>query len=140
MKFTDALKGAIKKGLGIPAFITPQKADGSAAHIELSFMDAAPNGNNDTLTFSAEFRTAGTHKRWLENTVRTKRNLRLIEDSHLPVEIENGVVLRAYWKRSGSGGWVYNSESEGGMPAQYRAPYIVTIDCPARFFEEENGE
>ena len=135
----DALKGAIKEQLGFPAFLLPQKATNNTAHIDLLFQDIAENGEgNEKLIFSAEYRTAGTHAKWLMETIRLKRKIVRMNKSDEPymtVEIE-GVRFRAYWIRNGNAGWRYPSEDESSMPAEYVLPYRIEIDIPTRLLED----
>ncbi len=137
MTIIDSIKDAIREQLDLLTIVTPQAADTSTEHIELSFIDCEPNGSNDTLTFSASYITGGTHKHWIEKTILAKRGLRKIEDNFMPVEL-NGAPLRAYWKSAGSPRWVYD-EDDGGMNVYYKADWTVTIDCPEKLlFLEEN--
>ena len=130
MTIIDSIKNAIKEQLKLMTIVVPQTADTSTEHIELSFIDCVPNGNNDTLTFSASYITGGTHKNWLEKTISAKRKLRKIEDDFMPIAL-NGVPLRAYWQSSESPRWVYDDE-DGGMNVYYKATWTVTIDCPEK--------
>ena len=132
---TEELKDEIKEQLGFPAFLLPQKATNNTAHIDLLFQDISENGeNSEKLVFLAEYRTSGTHAKWLTKTIALKRKLREIEKSHMNFTDQN---LRAYWIRNGSGRWVYPSEEESSMPAEYVIPYRIEIDIPTTILTEE---
>ena len=137
---TDALKSGIKNQIGFYAFLLPQKAVSNTAHIDLLFqsMDGCGNGC-EKLTFSADYRTAGTHAKWLTETIKMSRRISRMNESdtpYMPFECE-GASFRAYWKRSGKPGWVYPNEDESSMPAEYVIPYRVEIDIPTRLITED---
>lgn len=76
----ESLKEEIKSQLGFPAFLLPQKATNNTARIELLFQDLKDDGDDsETLVFSAEYRTNGTHLKWLTETIRLIRKLKPIE-------------------------------------------------------------
>ena len=135
----ESFKTEIKNQLGFPALLLPQKAGNNTAHIDLLFQDIAENGEgNEKLTFSAEYRTAGTHAKWLTETIRLKRKLvsmNKADTPYMPIEVD-GVKLRAYWIRNGNAQWVYPSEDESSMPAEYVVPYRIEVDIPTRFLED----
>lgn len=133
----ESLKTEIKNQLGFPAFLIPQKAGNNTAHIDLIYQDMASNGDgNEKLSFFAEYRTAGTHAKWLTKTVGLRRRLNEVEKNFMPVEAV-GNKLRAYWIRNGIAQWVYPGEEEGSMPAEYVIPYRIEIDIPTRLITEE---
>ena len=133
-EITEGLKSEIKNQLGFPAFLLPQKATNNTAHIDLLFQDISENGENcEKFVFLAEYRTSGTHAKWLSKTIALKRKLREIEKSHMLI---SGSNLRAYWIRNGNGRWLYPSEDESSMPAEYVLPYRIEIDIPTRLLEE----
>ncbi len=133
----ESLKTEIKKQLGFPAFLIPQKAGNNTAHIDLIYQDMAPNGEeNEKLSFFAEYRTAGTHAKWLTKTVGLRRRLNEVEKNFMPLA-SDGIKLRAYWIRNGNAQWVYPGEEEGSMPAEYVIPYRIEIDIPTRLITEE---
>lgn len=133
----DALKSAIRTELGFPAFLLPQKAANNTAHIDLRYMDCAPNGNgSECLLFRAEYRTAGTHAHWLTQTVTLRRKLSALEaGAYMPV-LPEGEKLRAYWHRRGEAQWVYPSEEESSMSAEYVLAYDIELDIPTRLLED----
>lgn len=135
-----ALKESIKNQLGFPAFLLPQKAVNCTAHIDLLFLDMTECGDGcEKMTFSAEYRTAGTHAKWLTDTIRLSRKIVRMNKSDTPyMGLEaDGVKLRAYWLRAGKGQWIYPSEQENPMPAEYVIPYRIEIDIPSRLLTEE---
>lgn len=133
----ESLKTEIKTQLNFPAFLLPQKAGNNTAHIDLLYQDMDPNGEgNEKLSFLAEYRTAGTHAKWLTQTVKLRRKLNAIENNFMPFEADD-VKLRAYWIRNGKAQWVYPSEEESSMPAEYVIPYRIEIDIPTRLITEE---
>lgn len=135
----EGLKASIKTQLDFSAFLLPQKATNNTAHIDLLFQDMEENGEgNEKLIFSAEYRTAGTHSKWLTQTIKLKRKITTMNKSDtpfMPIEAD-GVKLRAYWIRNGKPGWVYPSEEESSMPAEYVIPYRLEIDIPTRLLED----
>lgn len=135
----DSLKEAIKVQLGFHAFLLPQKATCNTAHIDLLFQSMSGNGEgSEKLTFSAEYRTAGTHAKWLTETVRLSRKLGAIENGAAYMVFSVcGVNLRAYWIRNGNAQWVYPSEDEKSMPAEYVIPCRIEIDIPTRLITED---
>lgn len=133
----ESLKADIKTQLNFPAFLLPQKAVNNTAHIDLLYHDMNPNGDgNEKLSFLAEYRTTGTHAKWLTKTVKLRRKLNAIENNFMPFEVD-GVKLRAYWIRNGNTQWVYPSEEESSMPAEYVIPYRIEIDIPTRLITED---
>lgn len=135
----EGLKASIKTQLDFPAFLLPQKATNNTAHIALLFQDMEENGEgNEKLSFSAEYRTAGTHAKWLTQTIKLKRKITAMYKSDTPFMLieADGVKLRAYWIRNGNPGWVYPSEEESSMPAEYVIPYRLEIDIPTRLLED----
>ena len=133
----ESLKAEIKTQLNFPAFLLPQKAGNNTAHIDLLYQDMDPNGDgNEKLSFLAEYRTAGTHAKWLTQTVKLRRKLNEIENNFMSFEAD-GVKLRAYWIRNGTAQWVYPSEEESSMPAEYVIPYRIEIDIPTRLITED---
>lgn len=135
----ETLKAEITSLTGFPAFLLPQKSTCNTAHIDLLFQSILRNGeDNERLTFSADYRTAGTHARWLTETVRLSRKL---DDSAsgaicIPLTVDS-IKLRAYWIRSGKAQWVYPSEDEKSMPAEYVIPGRIEIDIPTRLLEDQ---
>lgn len=136
-ELVESLKTEIKTQLNFPAFLLPQKAGNNTAHIDLLYQDMNPNGDgNEKFSFLAEYRTAGTHAKWLTQTVKLRRKLNEIENNFMPFEAD-GVKLRAYWIRNGNAQWVYPSEEESSMPAEYVIPYRIEIDIPTRLITED---
>ena len=136
---TDSLKSEIKNQLGFHAFLLPQKAKNCTAHIDLLFLDMEECGGGcEKMTFSAEYRTAGTHEKWLTETIRLSRKIQRMNRSDTPyMGLEaGGVKLRAYWLRAGKGQWIYPGEDEGSMPAEYVIPWRIEIDIPTRLLED----
>ena len=133
------LKSAIKNQLGFPAFVLPQKAVNNTAHIDLLFIDLEECGEGSLkLSFSATYRTAGTHSKWLTETVKLSRTITRINKSDAPYMslTVDGSKLRAYWIRDGKAGWVYPSEEESSMPAEYIIPYHIELDIPEKLLED----
>lgn len=133
----ESLKAEIKTQLNFPVFLLPQKAGNNTAHIDLLYQDMDPNGDgNEKLSFLAEYRTAGTHTKWLTQTVKLRRKLNEVENNFMPFEADS-VKFRAYWIRNGNAQWVYPSEEESSMPAEYVIPYRIEIDIPTRLITED---
>jgi hypothetical protein len=138
-EIVETLKSEIKSQLGFPAFLLPQKAVNNTAHIDLLFTDATECGEgNLKFIFGATYRTAGTHAKWLAKTVRLSRTVTQMNKSEKPYMplVVDGIKLRAYWIRNGNPGWVYPSEDESSMPAEYVIPWTVEIDIPERLLED----
>lgn len=132
----DALRAGIKTVTGFPAFLLPQKAVNNTARIELLFQDSKKNGeNNIKLSFLAEYRTNGTHAKWLTKTIKLKQQLHTVEESFMEFKSDEQ-ILRAYWKSLGNAQWVYPSEDESSMPAEYVMQYNIEIDVPTRLITE----
>lgn len=133
----EGLKQAIKTQMDLPAFLIPQKAGNNTAHIDLLYQDMKSNGDgNEKLMLLAEYRTTGTHAKWLTQTIKLRRKLNEVEDSYMPFGA-NDVKLRAYWIRNGNARWVYPSEEESSMPAEYVNSWRIEIDIPIRLITEE---
>lgn len=139
-ELVSALQSTIKEELGFPALLLPQKATNNTARIELQYQDIKPNGDDNVkLIFTAEYATNGTHLKWLERTIELQRKLHDVEDTFMLLEIGTGAtkdVLRAYWLRLGTPRWVYPTESESSMPAEYVLQYRIEIDIPTRLLED----
>lgn len=136
-KFVEELKDAIKKELGFPVFILPQTAKTSVAHIDLLYQDFLSAGENGTkLIFFADFKTSGTHSKWLTKTIALRKKLNGASDSYIPVPTESG-IFRSYWSSRGNPQWLYPSEEDGSMSAEYIVPYKIEIDIPEKLFTEE---
>lgn len=138
---TNALKGAIAEKTGFPVFLLPQRAVNNTAHIDLLFRDCAQNGiRGEKLTFTAEYRTSGTHAKWLSETIRLRRTLHEVEDGYVPVEVTDRdgeeKTLRAYWTGSGDAQWVYPDTADSSMPAQYVVQWQIELDCPENIITE----
>lgn len=133
----DALKEKITADTGFPVLILPQNATNNTAHIELLFQDLEQNGeNSEKLTINAEYKTAGTHKKWLTETIRLKRILKGFSESHMDF-VCKGENLKSYWQSLYSPQWVYPQDSEDSMPTAYVMQYRIEIDIPSRLITEE---
>lgn len=140
-KIIENLKSAITKQTGFPVFLLPQKAVNNTAHIDLLFQDCYQNGElNEKLVFLAEYRTSGSHAKWLSETVTLRRILHQMENDYILVEFldDNGIQkrLRAYWIGSGQASWVYPSDTDSSMPAQYVVQWNIELDCPENIITE----
>lgn len=135
-EIVDALRAGIKNTTGFPAMLLPQTAVNNTARIELLFQDSKKNGeNNIKLSFLAEYRTNGTHAKWLTKTIKLKQQLHTVEESFMEFECDNQ-ILRAYWTSLGNAQWVYPSEDESSMPAEYVMQYRIELDIPTRLITE----
>ncbi len=133
----ESLQSKIKNQLDFPAFLLPQKAVNNTAHIDLLFQDVEENGEgNEKLIFAAEYRTNGTHAKWLTKTIKLRRKLNTLEKGCMNFEV-SGINLKAYWIRNGNAQWVYPSEEDSSMPAEYVIPYRIEVDIPTRLITEE---
>lgn len=136
-ELVDSLKETVKTYFGIPAVLLPQKATINSARIELLFQSVIPNGEgNEKLTFTADFRTNGTHKKWLTETISFSRKVQELSKEYMPLNVD-GVQLRCYWIKNGAAGWRYPSEEESSMPAEYENSWRVELDIPSRLFLED---
>lgn len=131
----DGLKTAIKEELGFETFVLPQTAKNSTAHIEIQYQDIAENGNGgEKLIFFAEYKTCGTHFKWLTQTIELKRKIIALSSEYMNVLVGN-IPLRAYWFSRGNAGWIYPSDDDGSMCAEYYIPYRIEIDLPSRLLQ-----
>lgn len=133
----DALKEKITADTGFPVLILPQNATNNTAHIELLFQDLEQNGeNNEKLTINAEYKTSGTHKKWLTQTIKLKRILKGFSENCMDF-VCKGENLRAYWQSRMEPQWVYPQDNEGAMPEAYVMAYMIEVDIPSRFIDTE---
>ncbi|WP_147613860.1 hypothetical protein [Treponema pectinovorum] len=134
--FIESLRKAIKEELGFSAFLLPQTAKSTTAHIDLLYQDIVQSGENCMkLIFFADFKTGGTHTKWLTKTIALRKRLNGASDSYLSVPTSAG-IFRAYWISRGSPQWFY-PDDESSMGAEYILPYKIEIDIPERLFTED---
>lgn len=134
--FIDDLKKSIKEELGFAVFTLPQTAKSTTVHIDLLYQDIVQSGENCMkLIFFADFKTGGTHAKWLTKTIALRKRLNGTGESYLPIFTSAG-TFRSYWTSRGSPQWVYPNEDDGSMSAEYFVPYKVEIDIPTRLLED----
>jgi len=136
-EFLDSLKEAIETHFGLPVVLLPQRASTNSARIEILFQRVAECGEgNEKLVFAAEFRTDGTHWKWLGKTISFCRKVHRLSDAYMPF-VADGLELRCYWIKNGDAGWRWPSEEERSMPAEYVDSWRLEIDIPDNLLEGE---
>lgn len=142
-KLLTALQKGIRE-LGLEAIIAPQKASASRPRIELFFAGIEPAGIDsrnpeagklgwERLTFTAVFKSEGTHIRWVTDTILALRKLVPLYEAptRLTVEADKVYHLEACWKRLVPGRFEYPDEEESSMPVRYVESWEVSLAYPA---------
>ena len=132
------------RALGIDAVLMPQTVSANRPRIDLYYAGIEPAGidRNDPdagnkgwerITFAAEFRSEGTHSRWLTDTILASGKLVPLNDEnmHLTVTADKTYNLTALWKRQSQGRFEYPDEEHKSMPVSYVETWEVTVAYPA---------
>jgi hypothetical protein len=148
-KIINALIAGIKN-LGLEAVLAPQAVTANRPRIELYFAGIEPAGIDsrnpaagkpgwERITFNAVFTSAGTHARWVSDTVLALRKLLPLDDAptRLTVTAEKTWYLEACWKRTAPGRFEYPDKEESSMPVRYTETREVSVAYPAHIIEEE---
>jgi len=137
----NALLDEIRK-LGIDAVLMPQTVSANRPRIDLYFAGIElagidrqnPDKGNkgwERITFYAEFKSEGTHSRWLTDTIIASRELLPFNDNVMHLTISNQKRITAHWKRQSAGKFEYPDEESSSMPVRYVEPWEITIAYPA---------
>jgi len=146
-KIISALLDEIR-ALGIDAVLMPQtvsanrpRIDLYIAGIELAGIDHQnPDKGNkgwERITFTAEFKSEGTHSIWLTDAIIASRNLLPLNESPMRLTVsvkpdhDCKTHLTAHWRRQAAGRFEYPNEEESSMPVRYIEPWEVSIAYPA---------
>jgi hypothetical protein len=137
-----AFKDAIES-LGSQAIIMPQCATTSGARVELFFsgLSAAGESRDDKkasswerIRFTANFKSDGTHEKWITETILAARRFAILEENPMTftVTTDRDWSLTASWKRLQEGRFEYPEEDKGSMPISYVEVWQVDISYPAK--------
>jgi len=131
--------------LGIDAVLMPQtvsanrpRVDLYYAGVELAGIDRQnPNTGNlgwERITFNAEFRSEGTHSRWLTDTIIASRKLLPLAENNMRLTVKADKVynLNAHWVRRQAGRFEYPDEESKSMPVSYVELWEISISYPAQ--------
>jgi len=142
-KIVNALLEAIR-ALGIDAVLMPQAVSANRPRVDLYFAGIEPAGidgqNPDAgnlgwerIAFNAEFRSEGTHVKWLTDTIVASRKLPPLAESNmqLTVTADKEYRLKALWARRQAGRFEYPDEERKSMPVSYVEAWEVSIAYPA---------
>jgi hypothetical protein len=148
-KIIEALLDAIR-AIGIDAALVPQKISANRPRIDLYFSKIELAGidrqNPDVgkfgwerITFNAEFKSEGTHSRWLTDAIIASRKLLPLEENNmrLTVSVDKLYNLSAHWTRRSPGRFEYPDEEQSSMPVRYVELWEISISYPARIINEE---
>lgn len=147
-KIVNALLTGIR-ALGIDAVLMPQKVQANRPRIDLYYAGLEPAGIDqqkpeagnkgwERIAFNAEYRSEGTHARWLTDTIIASRKLLPLSENNMRLEVTSGKTgdktypLEAHWIRRTSGRFEYPDEEKSSMPVSYVELWEVTIAYPAR--------
>jgi len=131
--------------LGIEASLMPQQTSANRPRIDLYYAGLelagidrhntdAGNKGWERITFNAEFRSEGTHNRWLTDAIIASRKLLPLNENpmQLTVDVQKKYRITALWKRQSPGCFEYPSEEESSMPVRYVEAWQITIAYPAQ--------
>jgi len=141
-KLIEALLESIR-ALGIDAVLMPQTVSANRpridlyyAGIELAGIDrnnpGAGNKGWERIIFLAEFKSEGTHSKWLTDTILAARKLQPLNEENMPFQVtaDKAYCLNAHWIRRQAGRFEY-PEEEKSMPVRYIETWEVTVAYPA---------
>jgi hypothetical protein len=151
-KIFNALREGIR-ALGLEAIIAPQKVHANRPRIELYLAGIEPAGINnqnpeagktgwERITFTAVFKSEGTHIRWVTDTVLALRKLVPLNDRPMDIAVttDKTYQLQACWKRLVPGRFEYPDEEESSMPVRYAETWEVTAAYPAHIIGPEGPQ
>ena len=151
-KIIDALLESIR-ALGIDAVLVPQTVSANRPRIDLYFtgLELAGIDQNDPqagnkgwerITFNAEFRSEGTHSRWVTDTILAVRKLLQFNEKNmqLTVTADKEYHISAHWKRQGAGCFEYPDEEQSSMPVRYVESWQITVAYPANIIGQSYAE
>jgi len=150
-KIINALLDNIR-ALGIDAVLMPQKVSANRPRIDLYFsgLELAgidrhnPDAGNkgwERIIFNAEFKSEGTHSRWVTDTILALRKLLPLNEKNMRLTItaepsDKVYNLTAHWRRQSAGRFEYPDEEESSMPVRYAELWQVTVAFPAQIIKE----
>jgi hypothetical protein len=136
------------RSLGIEAALAPQKISANRPRIDLFFAGFEPAGIDrhnieagskgwERITFTAEFKSEGTHSLWVKDTILASRKLVPLNDEKMQLEVTTDKTYRitASWRRLGAGRFEYNDDDES-MPVRYLELWEITAAYPANIIKE----
>jgi len=142
-RIVNALLEGIR-ALGIDAVLMPQTVSANRPRIDLYYTGIElagidrnnPDAGNkgwERITFAAEFRSEGTHSRWLTDTILASRKLQPLaeENMHLTVTANKVYPVKALWRRQTPGRFEYPEEEKKSMPVSYVETWEITAAYPA---------
>jgi len=143
-KILNALLKSIR-GIGLEAVIAPQQASANRPRIELFLAGIEPAGIDsrnpqtgklgwERIIFIAEFKSEGTHARWVTDTILALRKLLPLNETPLRVDVEadQAYRLEAVWRRLAPGRFEYPDEEGSSMPVRYAENWEVSVAYPAQ--------
>ncbi|MCL2808633.1 MAG: hypothetical protein FWD24_01065 [Treponema sp.] len=138
------------RALGIDAVLMPQKTSANRPRMELYFSKLEPAGidrNNpelvnkgwERITFNAEFKSEGTHSRWVTDTIIALRKLLPLHESNmrLTAAADKKYHFNAHWIRRQNGRFEYPDEEQSSMPVRYAQGWEISISYPANIIKEK---
>ena len=151
-KIIEALLDSIR-ALGIDAVLMPQKISANRPRIVLYFAGlelAGIDRNNpqagnkgwERITFNAEFRSEGTHSRWVADIILAARKLLQFNEKNmqLTVTADKEYHITALWRRQGTGRFEYPDEEQSSMPVRYVESWQITVAYPANIIGQSYAE
>jgi len=140
-KIISALLEGIR-ALGVDAVLMPQQVSANRPRVDLYLAGVEPAGIDprnreagnlgwERITFRAEFKSEGTHSRWVTDTIIASRKLVPLSELPLRVDVNTGQILSAVWKRLAPGRFEYPDEEESSMPVRYIELWEVSVAYPA---------
>jgi len=151
-KIINALLENIRN-LGIDAILMPQTISANRPRVDLFFNKielAGIDKNNpesgksgwERITFLAEFKSEGTHSRWLTDTIIASRKLLPLNENNMKLNITEEKVyhLSAHWRRLSAGRFEYPEEEKSSMPVRYVELWDITIAYPANIIANQCTE
>ena len=151
-KIVNALLEGIR-ALGIDAVLMQQKVQANRPRIDLYYAGLQPAGIDrhnpeagnkgwDRIIFNAEFRSEGTHRMWLTDTIIASRKLLPLDEKNMWLTVPAGKTyhLKALWVRRSPGRFEYPDEERSSMPVSYVELWEVTVAYPAHIVGQSPEE
>jgi len=147
-KIINALLKTIR-ALGMDAVLMPQTVSANRPRVDLYFAGIELAGIDrknpelgkfgwERMTFTAEFKSEGSHSRWLTDTIIESRKLLPLAENNMPLAVYEGegleqksYKLSAHWVRRQSGKFIYPDEESKSMPVSYVETWEISISYPA---------
>jgi len=144
------------RALGIDAVLMPQTVSANRPRVDLYYRGIelagidrrnpkAGNKGWERIIFAAEFRSEGTHSRWLTDTILASRKLQPLNEENMPLKVlvVAGVPLldlNAHWIRRQAGRFEYPDEEKSSMPVSYVESWEVSVAYPAQIIGQSPKE